>query len=500
MKRYNRFFSNLSLRLIFASALITVYSPSYSASPKSTDIIPSVIATEVISPTGLAGSVSVSLNHTTNQIYVPNQANGTVSVFDGSTNALVATIPIDSTAGASGAYENGPANIAIDEKNNLIYVITNNGVLATVDGKTNTVLSSFVFDTNNTGPEGFSMAAAVFSTQTGKLYVSNTDVQVDVIDPVKQQVLKRLPDNNAYILTIDQAKNLIYVLNVWHSTISVINGNTDQFTSTVIPVGRPAVPWNCFEKLPTNSSACTDSGSHPDGLIIDPAINRIFVGLQGDSGTAVVDIQNNILIDTLPIGGFTAGVDAQTHAVYTLDFVYGVLGVINGLTNQIVANNISIATGFADPNLVNFNTPQGIAVDAARHKIYIADFGLGAPDQLVVLKTGIQPNVTITSASTMPGLNLGGSYSYQVAANNNDGLPITYSLKGQPVGMQISSNGSVTWSPTISGTYKYTVIATDPNGVSAKQTVNVTVCAAGKNWVSKKGGMCINPSALKTGR
>ena len=500
MKRNNRFLSSLTLRLLFACALITVYSPSSSAGSKSTGIIPSIIATEVISPSGLAGSVSVSLNHRTNKIYVANQANGTVSVFDGGSNALISTIPIDSSAGASGAHETGPCNIVVDENYNLIYVITNNGVLATVDGNTNIVLSSFVFDTDNTGPEGFSMAAAVLSTKTGKLYVSNTDIQVDVIDPVKQQVLKRLPDNNAYILTIDQAKNLIYVLNVWHSTISVIDGNTDQFTSAVIPVGRPAVPWNCFEELPTNAAACTDNGSHPDGLDIDAVNHKIYVGLQGDSATAVVDIQNNILIDTLPVGGFTAGVDTQTHAVYTLDANYGYLGVINGLTDQIVANGISIATGFVNPNIVNFNTPQGIAVDASRGKIYVADFGLGGPDQLLVLKTGVQPNITITSTPSMPGLNLGGSYSYQVVANSNDGLPVTYSLKGQPAGMKISANGLINWTPIVSGAFKYTVIATDPNGVSAKQTVNVTVCAAGKNWAPSKGGVCMSPTAIKTGR
>ncbi|MGD0962044.1 MAG: Ig domain-containing protein, partial [Methylomonas sp.] len=172
---------------------------------------------------------------------------------------------------------------------------------------------------------------------------------------------------------------------------------------------------------------------------------------------------------------------------------------INGLTDQIVANDISVATGYANPNLVNINLPQGIAVDASRGKIYVADFGLGAPDQLVVLKTGVQPTITITSTPAIPGLNLGGSYSYQVVANNNDGLPITYSLKGEPVGMQISANGLISWTPTVSGAFKYTVIAADPNGVSAKQTVNVTVCAAGKNWVSNKGGMCISPTALKTG-
>ena len=475
MKHYNGFLYSLTLRLLLASALITVYSPAFSADSKSTGIIPSVIATEVISPNGQAGSAFVSVNHKTNQIYVANQANGTVSVFDGGAKTLVATIPIDSSAGASGSYQNGPAVIAIDEKNNLIYVITNNGVLATVDGKTNTVRSSFVFDTDNTGPEGFFMAAAVLSAKTGKLYVTNGDIQVDVIDPVKQKVLKRLADNNAYILTIDQAKNLIYVLNVWHSTLSVIDGNTDQFTSTVIPVGRPAVPWNCFEELPTNAAACTDNGSHPDGLDIDPVNHRIYVGLQGDSATAVVDIQNNILMDTLPIGGFTAGVDTQTHAVYTLDPVYGYLGVINGLTDQIVANDISVATGYADPNLVNINLPQSIAVDAGRGKIYVADYGLGAPDQLLVLKTGVQPAITITSIPPMSGLSLGGGYSYQVVANNNDGLPITYSLKGEPVGMQISANGLITWEPTASGVFKYSVIATDPNGVSARQVASVTV-------------------------
>jgi len=63
--------------------------------------------------------------------------------------------------------------------------------------------------------------------------------------------------------------------------------------------------------------------------------------------------------------------------------------------------------------------------------------------------------------------------------------------------MQISANGLIAWTPTVSDTFKYTVIATDPNGVLAKQTVNVTVCAADKNWVQKKAGMCLIPTTLK---
>jgi hypothetical protein len=89
---------------------------------------------------------------------------------------------------------------------------------------------------------------------------------------------------------------------------------------------------------------------------------------------------------------------------------------------------------------------------------------------------------------------LGQPYSYQVAATDDDGDPLTFSLSLQP-GYEMSidpRSGLVTssWPEALFGGYvneplsfPYTVTVTDGKGGYATQTVNMVLeCPAGKGW------------------
>ena len=52
------------------------------------------------------------MNPTTNRIYVCNYGDKTVSVLDGSTNTVLATVPVG----------DGPAGIAVNPATNRVYV------------------------------------------------------------------------------------------------------------------------------------------------------------------------------------------------------------------------------------------------------------------------------------------------------------------------------------------------------------------------------------------
>ncbi len=348
---------------------------------KASNLIPTLLAD--VPTVANAGSIYPAVNHKTNRIYVPNIEAGSVSVIDDKAKKLITTIAIDSSKGASGSYASGPAGIAIDEARNIVYVVTNNGTLSAVDGKTNKVKYSFVFDTVNNGPEGFSTGNLVFSTKTGKLYVSNADVQIDVIDPIQKKVITTIPDDTAYTLAIDQSKNLIYVNNLWDAQIAVIDGDTDQFTPTLIDVGRPAVPNDCYK-----TGSCTDEGSHPDGIALDQNGHRLYVGLSGDGATGVVDTLNNVLIKTLPVGGYVAAVDTVTHAAYVSDY-FGNLAVIDHHSDSVVASGIQVANGIQ--GLPTDNLLGGIVVNSNLGRIYVANYGyapygLPGPNQLLILQ------------------------------------------------------------------------------------------------------------------
>jgi len=376
---HNRRVKNNGMLALLTGCIVTALAPS-SAVADDSQLVPKVITTVQIATGGFAnggsGTFWPTINTKTNRVYVANLANSTVSVIDGWTDKLIDTIAINHNLPGSfpAGFLSGPVQVAIDEDTNTIYVLTNNGTISVVDGRTDKVKSSFVVDTNTTSPEGFSTGSIVFSKRTGKLYVSNSDIQIDVIDPKKQKVITRIADDSAYALAIDQSTNTIYNVQHWDGSVFVINGYTDQVTDTITGVGRPSVPNDCYK-----TATCTDEGSQPDWAGVDESLHRLYVGLDGDQTTVTIDTRSNTVLKTNPIGSYSVAVDPINHAAYTINAISAVLGVINGFTDTIVANNI--------PAGIQYQTiPEGIAVNPVTGKIYVADFGFTAPDQVIVLK------------------------------------------------------------------------------------------------------------------
>jgi len=101
---------------------------------------------------------------------------------------------------------------------------------------------------------------------------------------------------------------------------------------------------------------------------------------------------------------------------------------------------------------------------------------------------------TITSHSTVLGLNERASYSYQVTATPANAT-FTYSLLNAPADMAISSSGLITWTAKKvtgnNGTASFTVNVTDSANAEATQAVSVKVCVAPQTWNTMGGGMCM---------
>lgn len=99
----------------------------------------------------------------------------------------------------------------------------------------------------------------------------------------------------------------------------------------------------------------------------------------------------------------------------------------------------------------------------------------------------------ITSPPTVTGLSAGGAYSYPVAATSDKGLPLSYTLSGQPEGMTIdATNGLINWQTdtATSGVFSFKVAATDTSGGYGFQNVSVTVCKSTQVWHGDHG-MCM---------
>ncbi|HMK89966.1 MAG TPA: hypothetical protein VK446_10095 [Methylocystis sp.] len=335
-------------------------------------LVPTALKTIPISPS-TAGSIWPAVNTKTNRVYVANlgasfydqyPGGASVTVIDSATDTIIDTIPIPVI------YTNlytppGPSQIAIDDDTNTLYVLTNHGAIAVVDGATDAVTSYFIVDTNMSGVDPFSTRAIVRSRKTGKLYVSLSTVEIDVIDPEKQTVLKRIPNLAAGPLSIDQSLNRIYTsANSPPGTfngVMVIDGDSDE-VKTIIPTFAYGL----------------------EGSAVDEELHHLYILGEGNftpsesnGGFVTIDTKTDTVINSTnawasAYSGYGVDIDPVNHGVYALSDLSSLLTVVDGRTGQPVAYNIQIGPQYE---------PQNLAVNWTNGKIYVADFGLGAYPQ-----------------------------------------------------------------------------------------------------------------------
>ncbi|MEQ1530113.1 MAG: putative Ig domain-containing protein, partial [Methylococcales bacterium] len=104
-----------------------------------------------------------------------------------------------------------------------------------------------------------------------------------------------------------------------------------------------------------------------------------------------------------------------------------------------------------------------------------------------------QGPVNIISTSSVYGVTAGNPYKYQVRANQQDNLPLTYSLTNAPAGMTVDNKtGLINWlaQASVTGPISFTIKASD-KAYTAQQEVSLTVCAAPELWDG--GSACISP-------
>jgi len=399
-------FSRLAMRAALAAIAggSPGYVPSDAAFAGDKSLVPTVIKTIPI-PSPKAGSLQVAINETTNRVYIGNIGDGTVTVIDGKTDEIIDTITIPPSP-LTGVYLGGPGSIAINETTNTLYVLTQLGTIAVVDGNTDEVVNYAVIDSNKTGFEGFFTPAIQQSQKNGKLYVSNADVEIDVIDPKTLTVLKRIPFPWAYYIIMNQTTNTLYAPAHWDDTVLVIDGDTDTVKGYIKGVGVPPSPPGCN---PGVSGSCTSIGSENDWADVDEGLDRLYVASESYGLFIAIDTAKNSVIKTLNLpNAFAPYADSTNQAVYITAPASGTLDVVDEKTLDLVGYDIQIGPTCPPPYVgcpywfapggIQFDSfPQGVKVNETTGKIYVADFGWEAwepflpiptagPSQIVVLQ------------------------------------------------------------------------------------------------------------------
>ncbi|HEY1679834.1 MAG TPA: hypothetical protein VGG04_19110 [Candidatus Sulfotelmatobacter sp.] len=277
----------------------------------------------------------VAVNQITNRIYVANLNSNNVSVIDGNSDTVIATVSVG----------NGPSDIGINTVTNMIYV-SNSGAntVSVVDGGSNTVVATI-------SGLSFPIRVSVNAVTNQVFVVNNNKNSVSVIDGSSNSIITTIPvGSGSFGIRVNSATNLAYVTNLYAGTISVIDGQSDTVTST-FTLPQPANPGN---------------------IALDPITNELLVTDGFNSKVYVINASSGALLGTitgsgkLPFAPPTGIVEFQLGKSALVSF-----SSINGLM-LVSDSSYTVVTG-----LKSGNGPAGMAVNRKTGKVYVTQINNG---------------------------------------------------------------------------------------------------------------------------
>ncbi len=386
VKTKNEFGSHL-LTVIFASLLLSSFGI----------LMHNVFADSVMTtiPVG-AKPVGVGVNQNTNMVYVTNHDSNTVSVIDGSTNAVVKTIPV------------GYSLVAVNPITNEIYVDNSYNNVTVIDGTTNNVTTTIQI------PVG----GGAVNVNTNKIYESSCcgNSVVSVIDGSTNVVTDTISAGTELSgsIAVNPNTNMIYASTVCvgcgkNTSVLVIDGATNN---VVTKIAIPFV-WQSLGINPNTNKIYAASGSNV--YVIDGSTNQITTTIYGI------------------IGGKPAiAVNSNTDMIYVADSKNNLVNVIDGKTNSVV-NKIAVGT-----------SPFDVGINQNTNKIYVVNSG----DNTVSVIDG---NTSSTAPSTPQNLMANAISPSQInlvwtAPANTGGSSITGYM------IERSTDSGSTWSTIMTNT------------------------------------------------
>nr|WP_184492326.1 putative Ig domain-containing protein [Xanthomonas arboricola] len=215
------------------------------------------------------------------------------------------------------------------------------------------------------------------------------------------------------------------------------------------------------------------------------------------SGTATVEGSFNFTVTATDAGSFT-GNQAYTLTVAGPNLVLPASTLPAGTAGQAYSAAITPATGGTAPYtyaLTGGVLPAGVVVDAATGALSgtptvagTFNFTLTASDSTPSPAAQASRNYALTIAApvvviaptTLPAATRGTAYSQTLSASGGT-APYTYAVSAGslPAGITLASNGTLSGTATVEGSFNVTVTATDANTFTATQAYALTV--AGPN-------------------
>jgi YVTN family beta-propeller protein len=266
------------------------------------------------------GPVSIAVNATTGRAYVANVTDGTVSVLDGATDAVLATVPVGDL----------PYSIAANSVTNKVYVThTYSGKTTILDGATNTITQA------RTG----SMDLVALSEATNTVFLLGYEGgTITSMDGATLAMQKREAGKHAWGMTFSVGDGKLYVPRLGLGSVAVFDGNSTE------PSMMPA-------------------GHTPCALVVDARNNRAYIANYAGNNLSVVDTAKNRIVATVAVGDRPQAVafDAKLNLVFVANTVGDSVTVIDVATNKVMA---TLAAG---------KRPNALAVNPGLGRLYVAN-------------------------------------------------------------------------------------------------------------------------------
>jgi YVTN family beta-propeller protein len=325
----------------------------------------------------------------TGTVYVANNGGASVSVESEKRFGPVATAAVGTN----------PDGIAFDPTADTVSVTdgTSAGSVSVLAGATcNAGNHSNCAATTISGvgadPEGIAV-----DPSDGTLYVADAGSgAVSVISEGADAVVAAVPlgaGTDPEAVAVDDSTHAVYVTDSGSNAVSVIDGTTcNAVTQTGCPTG------------PTTIAV----GSHPAGVVADPATGTVYVANDGAGSVSVIDESTGAVTTTIeddvpqnPVGIALSPAGGQVL----------VTGVSPAGTPAVAV--IAMATDTVTTFLGAADTPQAVAVDPSTGDVFTADVGPGPsspgtvtvdPAFLDVEDPASQSDVTGVGGTNLTGL------------------------------------------------------------------------------------------------
>lgn len=409
--------------------------------------------------TTIAGQTAVAVNPLTNKIYFVDAFNY-LTVVDGLTDKVVATV----TVGLD------PVAVAVNPVTNKIYVANQTGSsVSVVDGNSNTVTATLGLAGG--GLQGFVPSAIFVNPVTNQIYVTcqSADMLIDGATNTVSQLSYTGGLVNGGPLGIDLATSTIFAVNGGNSTVSVIDESTNALTTTVSsnlvaplnitvnPVSNNAYVLNTLidDVTVINGSSYATSlvnDTHANGPIavaVNPSTNQVFVANSKSNNVTVINgstYSTTLNVGTDPVA---IAVNPVTNMVYVVNNSSSNVSVIAGAgTSQTIPITTAITplsgnqTTSTTPTISFSATSTFAPVAPPVEAVYFqVDSQQGTWTQATSLGSGKFSGVT---ASLTSG-------SHTIYAFATDGQDSTSTVTGVQSGPLIGSIASYTFTEAGSG-------------------------------------------------